>query len=168
MSTLFLYSENDDNQKTDSSISKKVMRSEVFKNVTPLLIIHGDEDRKQLNIKFNVDLSSTASAASQKASKNPEKKFPEEDRTYSKEKTKEKSIEIAQKQEGDKSHNTKYEVKNLLRAFKFGMDPFENCIKGEESEENEEGEEENEGEFEVEYVSLKDKVKELFGVDLGE
>ena len=58
-----------------------------------------------------------------------------------------------------------YDKENLLKAFYLGMDPFESCIKSNKKEENEE-EEEDEEEYGLNYLSLAERMEQMFDIKL--
>jgi len=56
---------------------------------------------------------------------------------------------------------------NLLKAFKFGMDPFDTCIiPNKDNDEEEEEEEEEDKKYELKYKSLEDRLNEMFNIKL--
>ena len=55
---------------------------------------------------------------------------------------------------------------NLLKGFKFGMDPFNNCIFPNKDNDNEEEEEEDEKKYELKFKSLEERLFDMFNIKL--
>lgn len=74
------------------------------------------------------------------------------------------SIDVLEQSDED-DPRLPYDKENLLKAFYFGMDPFESCIQSNKNFENEE-EEEDEKAYELNYLSLPQRLEQMFDIKL--
>ena len=143
----------------------KYTSNSIVKIISPTALIHSN---KMILPKFKVNennindidmkqISNRDKIQTLSSFKDNSNMFNEDEET----KTSNTTIEILQsnKDNGDeKQKRVKLDRENLLKAFCYGMDPFENSIK-EDSEQNEE-------QYELDYVSLKSKLNDIFNIKL--
>ena len=147
-----------------------------IKTISPSLIINIKEKEPiQLLPKFLINKEETLNSIDIEKIKKKEdliplKEIPES--TLSKlnkeeEEEKGKKYEILEPDNIEEEPRLEMDKENLLKAFKFGMDPFDTCIiPNKDNDEEEEEEEEEDKKYELKYKSLEDRLNEMFNIKL--
>ena len=147
-----------------------------IKTISPSLIINIKEKEPiQLLPKFLINKEETLNSIDVEKIKKKEdliplKEIPES--TLSKlnkeeEEEKGKKYEILEPDNIEEEPRLEMDKENLLKAFKFGMDPFDTCIiPNKDNDEEEEEEEEEDKKYELKYKSLEDRLNEMFNIKL--
>ena len=147
-----------------------------IKTISPSLIINIKEKEPiQLLPKFLINKEETLNSIDVEKIKKKEdliplKEIPES--TLSKlnkeeEEEKGKKYEILEPDNIEEEPRLEMDKENLLKAFKFGMDPFDTCIIPNKDNDNEEEEEEDEDKkYELKFKSLEDRLNEMFNIKL--
>ena len=147
-----------------------------IKTISPSLIINIKEKEPiQLLPKFLINKEETLNSIDVEKIKKKEdliplKEIPES--TLSKlnkeeEEEKGKKYEILEPENLEEDPRLEMDKENLLKAFKFGMDPFDTCIiPNKDNDEEEEEEEEEDKKYELKYKSLEDRLNEMFNIKL--
>ena len=147
-----------------------------IKTISPSLIINIKEKEPiQLLPKFLINKEETLNSIDVEKIKKKEdliplKEIPES--TLSKlnkeeEEEKGKKYEILEPDNIEEEPRLEMDKENLLKAFKFGMDPFDTCIiPNKDNDEEEEEEEEEDKKYELKYKSLEDRLNEMFNIIL--
>ena len=78
----------------------------------------------------------------------------------------EKKYEILEPENLEEDPRLEMDKENLLKGFKFGMDPFNNCIFPNKDNDNEEEEEEDEKKYELKFKSLEERLFDMFNIKL--
>ena len=147
-----------------------------IKTISPSLIINIKEKEPiQLLPKFLINKEETLNSIDIEKLKKKEdliplKEIPES--TLSKlnkkeEEEKGKKYEILEPENLEEDPRLEMDKENLLKGFKFGMDPFDTCIIPNKDNDNEEEEEEDEDKkYELKFKSLEDRLNEMFNIKL--
>ena len=147
-----------------------------IKTISPSLIINIKEKEPiQLLPKFLINKEETLNSIDIEKIKKKEdliplKEIPES--TLSKlnkkeEEEKGKKYEILEPENLEEDPRLEMDKENLLKGFKFGMDPFDTCIIPNKDNDNEEEEEEDEDKkYELKFKSLEDRLNEMFNIKL--
>ena len=147
-----------------------------IKTISPSLIINIKEKEPiQLLPKFLINKEETLNSIDIEKKKKKEdliplKEIPES--TLSKlnkkeEEEKGKKYEILEPENLEEDPRLEMDKENLLKGFKFGMDPFDTCIIPNKDNDNEEEEEEDEDKkYELKFKSLEDRLNEMFNIKL--
>ena len=147
-----------------------------IKTISPSLIINIKEKEPiQLLPKFLINKEETLNSIDVEKIKKKEdliplKEIPES--TLSKlnkeeEEEKGKKYEILEPENLEEDPRLEMDKENLLKGFKFGMDPFDTCIIPNKAIEDEEEEEEDEDKkYELKFKSLEDRLNEMFNIKL--
>ena len=147
-----------------------------IKTISPSLIINIKEKEPiQLLPKFLINKEETLNSIDVEKIKKKEdliplKEIPES--TLSKlnkeeEEEKGKKYEILEPENLEEDPRLEMDKENLLKGFKFGMDPFDTCIIPNKDNDNEEEEEEDEDKkYELKFKSLEDRLNEMFNIKL--
>ena len=146
-----------------------------IKTISPSLIINIKEKEPiQLLPKFLINKEETLNSIDVEKKKKKEdliplKEIPES--TLSKlnkeeEEEKGKKYEILEPDNIEEEPRLEMDKENLLKAFKFGMDPFDTCIIPNKDNDEEEEEEEEDKKYELKYKSLEDRLNEMFNIKL--
>ena len=147
-----------------------------IKTISPSLIINIKEKEPiQLLPKFLINKEETLNSIDIEKIKKKEdliplKEIPES--TLSKlnkkeEEEKGKKYEILEPEYLEEDPRLVLDKENLLKGFKFGMDPFDTCIIPNKDNDNEEEDEEDEDKkYELKFKSLEDRLNEMFNIKL--
>ena len=147
-----------------------------IKTISPSLIINiKEKEPVQLLPKFLINKEETLNSIDIEKLKKKEDLIPLKEiqkSTLSKlnkeeEEEKGKKYEILEPENLEEDPRLEMDKENLLKGFKFGMDPFDTCIIPNKAiEEEEEEEEEEDKKYELKYKSLEDRLNEMFNIKL--
>ena len=146
-----------------------------IKTISPSLIINiKEKEPVQLLPKFLINKEETLNSIDIEKLKKKEdliplKEIPES--TLSKlnkeeEEEKGKKYEILEPENLEEDPRLEMDKENLLKGFKFGMDPFDTCIIPNKANEDEEEEEDEDKKYELKFKSLEDRLNEMFNIKL--
>ena len=145
-----------------------------IKTISPSLIINIKEKEPiQLLPKFLINKEETLNSIDIEKLKKKEDLIPLKEiqkSTLSKlnkeeEEEKGKKYEILEPENLEEDPRLEMDKENLLKGFKFGMDPFDTCIIPNKANEDEEEEEEDK-KYELKFKSLEDRLNEMFNIKL--
>ena len=147
-----------------------------IKTISPSLIINiKEKEPVQLLPKFLINKEETLNSIDIEKLKKKEDLIPLKEiqkSTLSKlnkeeEEEKGKKYEILEPENLEEDPRLEMDKENLLKGFKFGMDPFDTCIIPNKAIEDEEEEEEDEDKkYELKFKSLEDRLNEMFNIKL--
>lgn len=143
-----------------SSVKEVFTTSNVIKQISPTLLINSN---KLIIPKFKMD-DKAIEDIDMKAINNKDNittmKNVNENVIKKEEENKEDEVIEVLEQEDEEQGRVELDKENLLKAFYFGMDPFESCIQLNNSEEEEEEE------FRLKYLTLQERLENMFDIKL--
>ena len=190
MNSFLIYKEDETNENLKEIINKtiekigkdnigkyeeKYSNSISIKSISPSLIINiNNKEPIKLLTKFNLNNEETLNTIDEEKIKNKEKLIPLNEipeSTLSKlnkeeNEKNEKKYEILEPENLEEDPRLEMDKENLLKGFKFGMDPFNNCIFPNKDNDNEEEEEEDEKKYELKFKSLEERLFDMFNIKL--
>lgn len=142
-----------------SSVKEIYTTSNVIKQISPTLLINSN---KMTIPKFRMD-DKAIEDIDMKAISNKENittmKNVSENVIKKEEEDKEDEVIEVLEQEDEEQGRAELDRENLLKAFYFGMDPFESCIELNNQEEEDE-------QFGLKYMTLQERLENMFDIKL--
>ena len=142
-----------------SSVKEIYTTSNVIKQISPTLLINSN---KMTIPKFRMD-DKAIEDIDMKAISNKENittmKNVSENVIKKEEEDKEDEVIEVLEQEDEEQGRAELDRENLLKAFYFGMDPFESCIELNNEEEEDE-------QFGLKYMTLQERLENMFDIKL--
>lgn len=142
-----------------SSVKEIYSTSNVIKQISPTLLINSN---KMTIPKFRMD-DKAIEDIDMKAISNKENittmKNVSENVIKKEEEDKEDEVIEVLEQEDEEQGRAELDRENLLKAFYFGMDPFESCIELNNEEEEDE-------QFGLKYMTLQERLENMFDIKL--
>lgn len=142
-----------------SSVKEIYTTSNVIKQISPILLINSN---KMTIPKFRMD-DKAIEDIDMKAISNKENittmKNVSENVIKKEEEDKEDEVIEVLEQEDEEQGRAELDRENLLKAFYFGMDPFESCIELNNEEEEDE-------QFGLKYMTLQERLENMFDIKL--
>jgi len=166
---------NNNNISSGKEIKEIYSSSNAIKNISPSLIFHINDEKKTIFPKFNINNEEVLKDFNINSVKDSIPKFEkfesnnnnnnnnnDNSNNSDNEENEEDEYEILEPENIEEDPRLELDKENLLKGFKFGMDPFDMNIK---FTKNKDDEDEN-NKYNIEFKSLQENLQELFDIQL--
>jgi len=164
---------NNKNFSLGNEIKEIYSSSNAIKNISPSLITHINDEKKTIFPKFNINNEEVLKDFNINSVKDSIPKFEKfESNNNNKdnennsnnsddEENEEDEYEILEPENIEEDPRLELDKENLLKGFKFGMDPFDMNINFTKNKDDD-----DENKYNIEFKSLQENLQELFDIQL--